>query len=190
MHHRNIGTSTSGHTAPECQPSLGWVENGAFHALNNVFLQSLMDYPVRSWDEFSPVDRKRLRNLKCKLPSGLLVPGQVPIVKECDGNWTVGWRATVWADGRRCLRVEHMVEEEDIVEAFDIDATPGPAYTPRTTYVISPNVSDVRYGGWTDHTCLFVLPKGQCAAQFDINFTTLEELNGVIYDIHTKTTVL
>jgi len=130
MRNTNIAMSSSGHSALDCQPTLGWVENGAFHALNNVFLESLMDYPVWSWDDFSLVDRKRLRNLKCKLPSGRIVPGQVPVVKEFDGNWTARWRATVWADGRRCLRVAHMVEEADIVEAFDIDPTPTPGYTP------------------------------------------------------------
>ena len=148
-----------------------------------------MDCPVRSWDDFSPMDRKRLRNLKCKLPSGRVVLGQVPIVKKFDANWTAGWRATVWADGRRCLRVEHMVEEEDIVEVFDIDPIPAPAYSPQTRYVISANVTNVRYGSWTDHTCLFVLPRGECATQFDINFRTLEELNGVIYDVHTTATM-
>jgi len=78
-----------------------------------------------------------------------------------------------------------MVKEEEIVEVFDIDPIPAPAYSPRTTYVILADVTDVRYGGLTDHTCLFVLSRDECAAQFDINFTTLEELDGVIYDIHT-----
>jgi len=68
-------------------------------------------------------------------------------VKEFDGNWTAGWRVTVWADGRRCLRVEHMVEEEDIVEVFDVDPIPTLAYSAQTTYVISDDVTDVRYGG-------------------------------------------
>jgi len=90
---------------------------------------------------------------------------------------------------RWCLCVEHMVKEEDIIEVFDIDPIPASAYSPQTMYVISADVTDVRYGGWTDHTCLFVLPRGECAAQFDINFTTLEELDGVIYDIHTTSTL-
>ncbi|KAJ8431547.1 hypothetical protein Cgig2_029576 [Carnegiea gigantea] len=81
-----------------------------------------------------------------------------------------------------------MVERDGIVEAFDIDPTPPPNYTPPTTYFISGNVADVHYGGWTDKTHLFVLHRGVAAAQFDINYTSLEELNGVIYNIHARTT--
>ncbi|KAJ8442479.1 hypothetical protein Cgig2_022362 [Carnegiea gigantea] len=172
---------------PPAQPTLGWVENAVFHCLPNLFLQSLMDCPVRSWDNFSPVDRKRLRRLKCMLPSGRLVPGQVSIVKEFDANWPPEWRASVWADGRRCIRVEHMVEDEGIVQVFDIDPTPAPTYIPQSTYMISADVTNVHYGGWTDNTYLFVLHPGRDAAKFDINFTPLEALNGIMYDIHTMT---
>lgn len=117
-------------------PTLGLVENGAFHALPTVFLQSVMDIAVRLWDDFSNVDRKRLRNLKCLLPSGVVVPGQVPIVKEFYPNWPRHWTTLVWADGRRLFRLEHMVERDGIVEVFDIDPTPAPNYTPPTTYFI------------------------------------------------------
>ena len=143
-----------------------------------------MDCPVRSWEDFNGRDRKRLKNLKCKLPAGRVVPGQVPIVREFDRNWAQDWRATVWADGRKCIRVEHMVQQEDIVQEFDIDPTPAPTFSADATYVMSPHVTDVRYGGWTDNTYLFVLPRGGAAGKFDINFSTLEELNGVIYDLH------
>ncbi|KAJ8433150.1 hypothetical protein Cgig2_007114 [Carnegiea gigantea] len=78
-----------------------------------------------------------------------------------------------------------MVEEHHIVKVFDIDPTPAPSYTPLSTYVTSPHVTDVRYGGWTDNAYMFVLPRGHAMAKFDINYTTLEELDGVLYDIHT-----
>jgi len=73
-----------------------------------------------------------------------------------------------------------MVQQEDIVQEFDIDPTPAPTFSADATYVMSPHVTDVRYGGWTDNTYLFVLPRGGAAGKFDINFSTLEELNGVI----------
>jgi len=98
----------SGH-ATAALPTLGWVENGRFHALENVVLPSRMDCPVRSWDDFNGTDQKRLRNLKCKLLDDRLMPAQVPIVRQFDGNWPQEWRVTIWADGRKCIRVEHMV---------------------------------------------------------------------------------
>jgi len=39
--------SISGHGSVPL-PTLGWLENGRFHAMDNVFLQSLMDCPVRA----------------------------------------------------------------------------------------------------------------------------------------------
>jgi len=47
----------------------------------------------------------------------------------------------------------------------------------------------VRYGGWTDSTYLFVVPRGGALCKFDINFSPLEELNGVAYDVHSTTTL-
>ena len=76
-----------------------------------------------------------------------------------------------------------MVQEEDIVQEFDIDPTPALTFSVDVTYVMSPHVTDVRYGGWTDSTYLFVLPRGGAAGKFDINFSSLEELNGVTYDV-------
>ncbi|KAJ8419729.1 hypothetical protein Cgig2_016201 [Carnegiea gigantea] len=81
-----------------------------------------------------------------------------------------------------------MVERDGIVEAFDINPTSAPNYTPPTTYFISDNVTDVRYDGWTDETHLFVLHCGVAAAHFEINYTSLEELNSIIYDIYARTT--
>ncbi|KAJ8430662.1 hypothetical protein Cgig2_033818 [Carnegiea gigantea] len=82
-----------------------------------------------------------------------------------------------------------MGEQDDIVKVFDIDPSPAPSYTLLSTYLISPNVTDVRFGGWTDTTYLFVLPQGPTTAKFGINYATLEELDGVIYDVHTVTTM-
>jgi len=82
-----------------------------------------------------------------------------------------------------------MVQEDDIVQEFDIDPTPAPTFNGDATYVISPNRTDVRYGGWTDNTYLFVVPRGGAAGKFDINFRPLEELNGVLYNVHSTTTL-
>ena len=125
--------------------------------------------------------------MECLLPSGVDVQGQVPIMKEFDLNWPQHWTTLVWTDGRRLFRLERMVERDGIVEAFAIDPTPAPNYTPPTTYFISDNVTNVCYGGWTDEAHLFVLRRGVAAAHFDINYTSLEEVNGVIYDIHART---
>ncbi|KAJ8421572.1 hypothetical protein Cgig2_028556 [Carnegiea gigantea] len=82
-----------------------------------------------------------------------------------------------------------MVEDEGIVQVFDIDPTPTPTYTPQSTCMISADVTNVRYGGWTDNTYLFVLRQGRAAGKFDINFSPLEELDGVMYDIHAMRTM-
>ena len=78
---------------------------GGLRMLNSplltVLLQSFMNFSMRSWeDDFTNVDRKQYTNLKCMLPSGRIVPGLVPIVKEFDGNWDIQWRLLIWEDGR------------------------------------------------------------------------------------------
>ncbi|KAJ8428679.1 hypothetical protein Cgig2_006353 [Carnegiea gigantea] len=122
------------------------------------------------------------------LPSGCLLLGQVPIVKEFDRNWPQDWRASLRADRRRCFRVEHISEREGLVQAFDIEPTLAPSYVPQLPRIISPHVCNIRYGGWTDNTYLFILPSGRQAAAIDINMSTLEELDGVLYNIHTRIT--
>ncbi|KAJ8439435.1 LOW QUALITY PROTEIN: hypothetical protein Cgig2_021549 [Carnegiea gigantea] len=76
-----------------------------------------------------------------------------------------------------------MVEGEGIVWVFDIDPTPAPTYTPQSTYMISADVTNVCYVGRTTHTCSSYVKEG-LQVSFDINFTPLEELDGVMYDIH------
>ena len=94
-------------------PTLGWVEGGAFTPLDIITLKSFKDYPVRSWeDDFAHIDRQRYNNLKCLLPTGRILPGLVPIVKEFDMNWPSEWRPSVWEDGRRSFRVENIVERD------------------------------------------------------------------------------
>ena len=51
-----------------------------------------------------------------------------------------------------------------------------------------PNQHMFRYGGWTDNTYLFVFLTGCEPATVDINICTFEELDGVIYNVHTRTT--
>ena len=72
---------------------------------------------------------------------------------------------------------------------FDIDPTLALSYTPQSTYLILPNVTDVHCSGWMGNTCLFVLPGERAAAKFEINFMTLEELDAIMCDIHTTTTI-
>jgi len=73
-------------------PTLGWVQGGHFCPLDNISLQTFMDFPVQLWDDFNPSKRKKLRNLQCLLLSGRLVPGQVPLVQEFDPNWLQEWK--------------------------------------------------------------------------------------------------
>ena len=83
-------------------PTLGWLDSCAFTPVDPVTLKSFMDIPVRSWEhDFSVVERERYVNLKCLLPSGRVVPGLVPIVREFDSQWGVQRRVSVWEDGRR-----------------------------------------------------------------------------------------
>ena len=64
-------------------PTIGWVEEGNFNRF-----KSFMDVSVRSLvDDFTPIEHKRFKNLKCLVPSGSVVPGLVLIVKEVDVNW-------------------------------------------------------------------------------------------------------
>ena len=81
-----------------------------------------------------------------------------------------------------------MSERGGLLQVFNIDPTPTPMYVPQTPHVIHPHVSDIRYDGWMDNTYLFVLCSGREAVAVDVNMSTLEELDGVLYDIHTRTT--
>ncbi|KAJ8430058.1 hypothetical protein Cgig2_011593 [Carnegiea gigantea] len=80
---------------------------------------------------------------------------------------------------------EHMAEREGLVQAFDIDP---PTYVPQLPRIISPHVCNIRYGGWMDNMYLFVLRSRHQVAAIDVDMTMLEELDSVLYDIHTRTT--
>ena len=81
-------------------PTLGVLADGVFIPLDPLTLKSFMNVPIRSWDDdFPELDRERYRNLKCIMPSGRLLPGLVPIVKEFDGTWDGERRISVWEDG-------------------------------------------------------------------------------------------
>jgi len=170
-------------------PTLGWVEGSSFTALDNITLKSFMDSPVRSWeDDFTDVDRERYTNLKCLLPCGRMVPGLVPIVREFDINWTSHWRSSVWEDGRRCFRVENVVESDGLVEAFDIDPTPAPSFNPHPALVTSSPMETVQYGGWTDASYVHVLPPGSAGAKVNVTAMVVEQLDGVAYNVQLTTT--
>ena len=64
-----------------------------------------------------PMDWKQYINLKCLLPSGRIVAGQVPIVKEFDINWGHDWRSSVSEDRRHSFRLETKVEREGLLQA-------------------------------------------------------------------------
>ena len=44
-------------------------------------------------------------------------------------------------------------------------------------------MNTIRYGGWTDGTYLLALPPSREAAKLNIKLTTLNELNGVVYEV-------
>ena len=112
-------------------PTLGWVQGGHFYPLDNISLQTFMDFPMRLWDDFNSSARKKLRNLQYLLPSGRLVPRQVPLVREFDPNWPLEWKEQLWADGRRCFRLEHICEQDEVLEAYNIDSMPAPTFIPQ-----------------------------------------------------------
>ncbi|KAJ8420536.1 hypothetical protein Cgig2_002958 [Carnegiea gigantea] len=139
-----------------------------------------MDCPVRSWDDYSPVDRKWLRSLKYLSRAKFQSSKSLIPTSHQNGELVYGRTedaASVWST---------WLKTKEIVQVFDIDPTPAPTYTPQSTYMISADVTNIHYGGWTDNTIL-VCPTD--AAKFDINFTPLEELNGVMYDVQTITTM-
>lgn len=170
-------------------PTLGWVDDTQFTPLNNLTLQSFMDFPVRSWvDDFMPTKRKHYTNLKCLLPSGRIVPGLVPIVKEFDINWGHDWRCSIWEDERRSFRVETVVEQEGLLQAFDIDPTPTPSYSPPPRVVHGQMRTAIQYDGWTDDTYLHVIPGGREGVRVDITLHTIQQLDGVVYNMEVQTT--
>jgi len=168
----------------EALPTLGWVEGGAFTPLDNITMKSFMDFPVPSWeDDFNDRDRVRYTNLKCLLPSGRILPGLVPIVREFGRNWPPHWRTLVCKDGRRSFRVENIVERDGILQAFDIDPTPHPSFSPQPALVTSVTKHAIHYGGWTDDTYIHVVPPGCAGVKVNVMAGVVEELDGVTYDV-------
>jgi len=112
------------------------------------------------------------------MPSGRILPGLVPIVKEFDNNWGAQRRIAVWEDGRRSFRVENVVERYGLLEAFDIDLIPTPCYTPTPTLLTSSSIKAVKYSGWTDNTYLHVLPAGDESGKVSITPPSLKNWMG------------
>jgi len=52
-------------------------------------------------------------------------------VREFNPNWPKEWKELLWADGRRCFRLEHICEQDEVLEAYDIDLTPAPTFIPQ-----------------------------------------------------------
>ncbi|KAJ8428009.1 hypothetical protein Cgig2_032346 [Carnegiea gigantea] len=69
------------------------------------------------------------------------------------------------------------------MKVYDIDPTPASAFIPQLRAKVTSVVNTVCYGGWTDDTYLFTLPPGREAAKLTIRLTTLNELNGVVYEV-------
>ena len=161
-------------------PTLGVLADGEFIPLDPLTLKSFMDVPLRSWDDdFPELERERYRNLKCMMPSGRLVPGLVPIVKEFDGTWDGERRIAVWEDGRRAFRVENVVERNGLLEAFDIDPIPTPCFAPTPRVIRSPISEALHYGGWTEKTYLHVIPAGDDSGTVSILSRTVQQLDGL-----------
>jgi len=81
------------------------------------------------------------------LPSGPLVPGQVPLVREFDPNWLQEWKEQLWAYGRRCFHLEHICEQDEVLKVYDIDPTPAPVFIPQVQSQVTSVVNTIRYGG-------------------------------------------
>ncbi|KAJ8436968.1 hypothetical protein Cgig2_012255 [Carnegiea gigantea] len=75
-----------------------------------------------------------------------------------------------------------------MLEVYDIDPTPTPAFIPQLRSEVTSVVKTVHYGGCMDDTYLFTLPSGREAAKLNIRLTTLNELNGVVYEVLNATT--
>ncbi|KAJ8427428.1 hypothetical protein Cgig2_019040 [Carnegiea gigantea] len=117
--------------------------------LIHIFIAMYMmfiDFPVHERNEFVIEDRLH-SILKCFLPCGRVVLGQVTIVKDFDPQWPPEWRESVWVNGGRCFYIKHMMERDGMYEAYDINPTPTPRYTPEYTYLITWDVTPIHFGG-------------------------------------------
>ncbi|KAJ8435884.1 hypothetical protein Cgig2_010917 [Carnegiea gigantea] len=63
------------------------------------------------------------------------------------------------------------------------------AFNPQLRSQVTSVMKTIHYGGWTDDTYLLALPPGREAAKLNIKLTTLNELNGIIYEVPNATTV-
>jgi len=113
-------------------------------------------------------------NLKYMLLCGRVILGRAPIVTEFDPQWPPKWRESVWANESCCIRVEHVMERDDLCEVYDIDPTPAHRYNSESTYIITQDVTPIRFVEWTNDTYLHVLSSGCRATEFNINFTMAE----------------
>jgi len=78
------------------------------------------------------------------------------------------------------------MERDGMFETYDIEPTPVPLYTSPLRTSIDRDVTTIRYGGWTNNTYLHVLRSDSHVAKIAITFTTLAELGGVVYNIHSQ----
>ena len=78
-----------------------------------------------------------------------------------------------------------MMEKDDLHEVYNIDPTPSPQYTLESMYLFRGDVTSV--DGLMTHTYMFS-PPAVVPPNSTSNFTTLEEFEGVMYNIHSHST--
>ena len=86
------------------------------------------------------------------------------------------------------MRVENVVEHNGLLKAFDIDPIPHPSLNPPPITIHPHRVAAVEYGGWIDNTYMHVVPSGRAGAKVNMHVRTLQELDGVIYQMQIQCT--
>ena len=83
--------------------------------------------------------------------------------------------------------MENVVERNGLLEAFDIDPIPMPFFGPAPIVIRSPISEALHYGGWTDETYLHVIPPGDDSETVSVRSRTVQQLDGLTYDVHITT---
>ena len=86
------------------------------------------------------------------------------------------------------MLVENVVKHNGLLRAFDINPIPHPSLSPPPITLHPHRVVAVEYGGWTDNTYVHVVPSGRAGAKVNMHVRTLQELNGVVYQMQIQCT--
>jgi len=71
------------------------------------------------------------------------------------------------------MRIENVVERTGFLQAFDIDPTPAPSFSPQQIMATPGRLCAVEFGGWTDNTYVHVIPRAHKGAKVNIHVRTL-----------------